>query len=146
MRILRAFQDYADYVFFFHFANGSLQAAVTRNLFFNMVQLPADNPWLGIVAQQADGMFSILNDRLGKAKWLAGDNFTAADIMCTYSATTNRVFVPRDLGPYPNVLRWLKDIGERPAYKEAMKKGEPGWEPALGAQSPPMFAALKDIM
>lgn len=39
--------------------------------------------------------------------------------------STMRVFVPRDLTPYPNILTYLKRIGERPAFQRAMKKADP---------------------
>ena len=36
----------------------------------------------------------ILNDRLKTNKWLAGDEFSAADIMNVFVLTTVRLFVP----------------------------------------------------
>ena len=69
--------------------------------------------------------------RLGEAAYFAGDAFTAADIMMVFSFTTMRAFIPRDLGPYPNIRAYLQRIGERPAYRSAMAKGDPGMAPML---------------
>ena len=48
-----------------------------------------------------------------------------------FPLTTMRVFVPRDLSPYPNIRAYLQRIGERPAYQRAMKKGDPDMKPLL---------------
>jgi glutathione S-transferase len=42
-----------------------------------------------------------------------------------------RAFAPRDLSGFPNTLAYLKRIGERPAYRRAMQKGDPQMEPML---------------
>jgi len=56
-----------------------------------------------------------------------------------FSLTTMRVFYPADLRPYPNIVRYLERVGERKAYREAMRKGDPGMEPVLGGEPPEMF-------
>ena len=42
-----------------------------------------------------------------------------------------RHFQPIDLAPYPNICAYLARIGERPAYRRAMAKGDPGVTPML---------------
>jgi glutathione S-transferase len=42
-----------------------------------------------------------------------------------------RAFVPRDISGNPNVLAYLRRIGERPAYRRAMQKGDPQMAPLL---------------
>ena len=69
--------------------------------------------------------------RLGEAPYFAGSEFTAADIMTVFSLTTMRTFVPVDLGPYPNVLAYLRRIGGREGYRRAMQKGDPEMAPLL---------------
>jgi hypothetical protein len=44
---------------------------------------------------------------------------------------TMRVFAPRDICGYPNVLAYLQRIGARPAYKQAMQKCDPQLTPLL---------------
>jgi glutathione S-transferase len=36
--------------------------------------------------------------------------------------------VPRDISGYPNLLAYLRRIGERPAFQRAMAKADPGLE------------------
>jgi len=56
--------------------------------------------------------------------WLAGSGFIVADdVMVTSPLTTLRYFYPYSLSEYPNILKYLQNIGERDAYKRAMAKG-----------------------
>jgi glutathione S-transferase len=66
-----------------------------------------------------------VEERLGMAPYFAGSDFTAADIMMAFSLTTMRMFAPRDLAPYPDILAYLQRIGDRPAYRRAMAKADP---------------------
>ena len=129
-------KDYADYLFWLHFANGTLQHSVSRNMFMRMAQVPADNQIMGAVVARREHAISLINERLKDNEWLAGTMFTAADVMTVVSLTTMRLFMPYSLEPYPNVLSYLKRVGAREGYKRAMAKGDPGLEPVLGANAP----------
>jgi glutathione S-transferase len=48
-----------------------------------------------------------------------------------FPLTTMRAFVPRDISGCPNVLAYLQRIGARPAYQQAMQKGDPQLTPLL---------------
>ena len=78
----------------------------------------------------------LLDERLGGNEWLAGKEFTAADVMNVVSLSTLRIFVPYGLESYPNIVSYLQRVGEREGYKSAMEKGDPGFEPILGAKAP----------
>src|SRR3546814_8476316 len=64
--------------------------------------------------------------RLSDAPYFAGDEFTTADIIMAFPLTTMRLFVPRDISAYPNLKAYLAKIVERPAFKRALKVGDPG--------------------
>ena len=68
---------------------------------------------------------------MGAAYYLAGEEFTAADIMLVFSLTTMRLFHDYSLAPYPNILAYLARIGARPGYQRAMQKGDPDMKPML---------------
>lgn len=121
--------DYADYLFWFHFANGTMMPDQMAGLLANFAG--ADNPMAGFMQQRAERGWRLAEERLGKAPYLAGKTFTAADIIMGFPLTTMRAFVPRDITPYPNILAYLKRIGERPAYRRAMEKGDPDMAPLL---------------
>ena len=119
---------FAQYLHWFHFANGTLQAQLGRNMILNRLNLPADNPMLVATKARVDRSFDLIDARVRDNNYLAGDEFTAADIMTGFSLTTMRYFLPYDFGRCPNIRDYLGRIGARPAYRRAMEKGDPGME------------------
>jgi len=68
-------------------------------------------------------LISVLEIRLSKADWLAGDKYTIAD-MASYSWVQGApLFLDIDLSEFPGVDKWIKRIGERPAVQAAKKVG-----------------------
>ena len=67
-------------------------------------------------------IYGVMNLGLHKKRYLAAGQYTIADMICYPWATTlqNRNI---DLDEFPNVKRWLDEIGERPAVKKAMAAG-----------------------
>ena len=123
--------DFAQYLYWLHFANGNLQPTLGRNMVLRRLNLAADNPTLLATRGRLDLVLNLVEARLGQADYLAGPVFTAADIMTVFSLTTMRIFFPIDLAPYPHVRAYLRRIGDRAAYRSAMHKGDPGMEPML---------------
>ena len=123
--------DYAQYLYWFHFANANFQPNMGRNMSLRRLNLPADDPTLVGVKGRLDRVFDLVDARLRDAAYLAGDEFTAADIMLVFSLTTMRYFVPVDLAPYAHIRAYLRRIGDRAAYQRAMKKGDPDMVPLL---------------
>lgn len=123
--------DYAQFVYWLHFANGTLQPAMGRNMILGRLDLPADNPVLRAMKGRLDLALGLVEQRLAKAEWFAGKDFTIADVMIVFSLTTMRLFLPLDLTPYPAILAYLQRVGKRDAYRRAMAKGDPGMEPLL---------------
>ena len=117
---------FPDYLYWLHFANGTLQPAMGRMMILGRLNLPADNPVLQAMQGRLDRALALLEARLAAVPWLAGAEFTAADIMITFSLTTMRYFRPVELGPYPAIRAYLQRIGGREAYRRAMAKGDPG--------------------
>ena len=117
---------FAAFLYWFHFANGTLQAQMGRCMILNRLKLADDDPVL--VAQRArlDHSFDLVEARTKEARYFAGDDFTAADIMIGFSLTTMRYFLPYDLTRLPNLRAYLERIGGRAAYRRAMQKGDPG--------------------
>jgi glutathione S-transferase len=123
--------DFAAYLYWFHFANGNLQPVTGRLMIVGRVGLAADHPVQMAVQGRLDRVMALLEARLGAADYLAGETFTAADIMSVFSLTTMRLFQPVDLLAYPNILAYLQRIGARPAYRRAMAKSDPDLTPML---------------
>ena len=126
-----AHPEYAAFLYWFHFANGNLQPAMGRLMVLNRVTLPADHPVLASVQARVDRVLALVEARLAEALYLAGAEFSAADIMSVFSLTTMRLFQPLDLAPYPHIRAYLQRIGQRPAYQRAMAQGDPDLTPML---------------
>lgn len=122
---------FAPCLYWFHFANGTLQPAMGRNMAMRWLNLPPDNPVLRRMRDRLDRAMDQVEAQLGEAEFLAGPALTAADVMMVFSLTTMRIFLPLDLAPYPNILAYLQRIGARPAYRTAMRKGDPDLVPLL---------------
>ena len=92
---------------------------------------PDETPRTRIARERCEQTWKMVEERLGAAPYFAGAEFTAADIIMLFPLTTMRAFVARDISGNPNVLAYLQRIGERPAYRRAMQKGDPQMTPLL---------------
>jgi glutathione S-transferase len=117
--------DFADYLFWFHYANGSLVPAFMMDMVAK--RMGATGPAGG----RTELGFQLVEARLGEAEWFAGSEFTAADVMMVFMLTSGRVHSGRDLGDSPNLRAYLQRVGARPAYQAAMAKAEPQRGPML---------------
>jgi glutathione S-transferase len=117
--------NYTDYLFWFHFANGSLMPSAMMDMIAHL--FAAKMGPLPDLRARLDRAYEQLEARLGQVSYLAGDEFTAADILSVFPLTTMRMFAPRDLAPYPSIRAYLARIGERPAFQRAMAKSDPGF-------------------
>ena len=124
---------FTDYLYWFHFANGTLQPLVLRMMSLERVDPSDGNAPLRTARERFTRALSTVETRLGEAPYLAGEALTAADIMTVFSFTTMRLFKPYDLSSWPNILAYLQRIGARPAYRRAMQKADPDLTPVLGA-------------
>jgi glutathione S-transferase len=122
--------NYADYLYWLHFANGFFVPAAMMALVAS--RLAGDNPQS---AQTFSGRqqlsYALSEARLGEVAFFAGADFTAADVMMVFSLTTMRAVSGGSLTERPNLRAYLKRIGARPAYQRAMRKGDPGRASAL---------------
>lgn len=128
-------EAYGAYLQWLHFANGSLQPTMSRNMTFLVGGVGDEAPIMAMFKARTGSTLQRLDERLAGHKFLAGEALSAADIMSVFSLTTMRGFYPKlDLGPYANVLRYLEDVAARPAYQEALRKGDHGMAPMIGAK------------
>lgn len=126
---LRPAPDHPDrphYLYWFHFANGTLQAQLHRLMLVRRLEPTADNPVLRAAEERRERSLAMVDRRLADHPWLAGEAFTAADIMALFCFTTMRHFLPYDIAPYPALRTYLQRAGARDAYRRAMEKGDPG--------------------
>lgn len=120
--------NFADYLFWLHFANATM---MSRHMMLLGLPQDADGPIAAWVRERAKATWDLVEQRLGEAPYFAGDEFTAADIIMLFPLTTMRAFTPVSLDAYPNIRAYLARIGARPAYQRAMAKGDPAMAPML---------------
>jgi glutathione S-transferase len=111
--------DYADYLYWLHFANGSFLPCLMVDYALQLAGASdADNT--RSLRARGELAVQISERRLASAKYFAGAEFTIADIMMTMPLQSRR-----DLASWPNIAAYLQRIAERPAYRRAMSKAEP---------------------
>ena len=121
--------EFADHLFWFHWSNATYMTTKMMGLALSVVGSdPAQVPF---VAERMARSRELIEARLGEVPFFGGRNLSLADIMMVYSLTTSRAFGGGSLDDMPNTQAYLQRIGERPAYRRAMDKAEPGMEPIL---------------
>ncbi|KZV13578.1 glutathione s-transferase [Dorcoceras hygrometricum] len=123
--------DYPTYLFWFHFTNSSLMAMEMARTTLAAAGKGHGGGTSPLVEERIDMAFKLIEEQLGRTAYIAGDFFTAADIMLLFPLTTMRYFMPMDIAGYPNLLGYLQRIGNRETYRRAMAKADPGIAPLL---------------
>lgn len=123
LRIAPGEPGYADYLYWLHAGPGSFMPAMMVDLVLQVAGVQGEAT--AALKARGDNAYRMTEARLAQVPYLAGEQFTAADIMNLFPLTTGRMFVPRDLAAYPAIRAYLQRIGERPAFRTAMKKADP---------------------
>ena len=111
---------YARYLYWLHFAEGSLMSLMLIALVLSRVPEAGSSPVKARINDRVKQMLAFVDTEIGVGPWFAGEQFTAADVMMTFPFTTMRHFLDVDTSPYPNLLAYLRRIEARPAYQKAM--------------------------
>lgn len=128
LEVARAAANRPDYLFWFHFANGSFMPAIMFDTLIPMFAGAAaeSDPVCVSLRNRARVCFGLVEQRLSETDYFAGPEFTAADIVMGFPLTTMSVLTQRDLGAYPSIQAYARRIAQRPAYRRAMEKADPG--------------------
>ena len=112
--------NYADYLYWMHFNNNIL------GLFFAKSALGAGGQGnsaglTDTVVRRGEGQYyNFLNARLGESPYLAGPDFTCADVMVMFPLTSLPLFGGRAIDDLSNVVSYVRRLEARPAYIKAM--------------------------
>lgn len=120
--------DFADHLFWFHWSNGTFMATQLMQL---AVSFTGGDPTVGFTGVRARKIWELAEARLGETPFFGGNALTTADIMMVFNLSTGRAFGGPSLDAFPNVRAYLERIAERPAYRRAMAKAEPGMAPMI---------------
>lgn len=66
-------------------------------------------------------MLAALDTRLAASRWLAGDDYSIADVLAYPTAATSTRRFPGTLTSYAHVARWAAEVGARPAVQRGMR-------------------------
>jgi glutathione S-transferase len=117
--------EFAHYLFWLHFANGTLMPAALVRFMLAMPGVSDANGVMKGFLGRIDKAFDMCEARLSKADYFGGSQFTAADIMMVYMLNSSRSLEPRDYSRHPHIADYLKRVTARHAYQRAMQKAEP---------------------
>ena len=119
--------DFADHLFWFHFSNSTFMT----NGMMALVAGRMGGEMPEFVSDRVAKAWRLTEAKLGEAPFFGGRQLTTADVMMGFNLTTSRMFSNAPLDGFPKIAAYLKRIGERPAYRRAMEKCEPGMPPKL---------------
>jgi GSH-dependent disulfide-bond oxidoreductase len=91
-------------------------------------------------AREAHRLLGVLERRLDGRAFLAGDDYTIADMAC-YPWIDVYKDAPLELAPYPQLRRWREAIRERPATSRAYARAR-----EVAAEAKPLDEAQRKIL
>ncbi len=130
LRIAPRQPGYADYVYWFHYASAGFMPQTMARFIAGLFGGGEDGPFAASLRERFNRHLGMINDRLAKNHYLAGETFTAADIMLHFPFATLSAHAPIDISGHPHIRTWLDRISQRPAYQRAMKLAGHARDPA----------------
>ena len=129
--------DRLRYTYWMHYAEGSAMPPLLMKLVFDRIE-QAKMPFFakpiaraicakardGFILPQIENHLKFMEGELGKSKWFAGDEFSAADVQMSFPIEAAAARGGLD-SSRPRLMAYLKRIQERPAYKKALQRGGP---------------------
>ncbi|HLG88151.1 MAG TPA: glutathione S-transferase [Alphaproteobacteria bacterium] len=114
--------DYAAYLQWMHFAEGSAMMQFVMNLFVGgfIPGFDQSSPFVQSTKDATAKLLRFLDDSLAGKDYFAGSAFSAADIMMIYCFRIVRGYLQTDMSLYPTLAHWIDRVENRPAYKKAM--------------------------
>jgi glutathione S-transferase len=119
--------NYAQYLQWMHFAEGSAMTQLLLHIFMGGFVPGIDQslPFVAYTKQRTAHLLSFIDGELANRAFFAGSEFTAADIMMSYCFGTVRGFLRMDITQYPNITAYIARIEQRPAYQKGMAIANP---------------------
>lgn len=127
--------EYASYLMWMHYAEGSLAARLIAD-YRTWLKEPTERSRL--VDSEATVQFA--ENYLAKNAWFGGEDFSAADIMMLFPLTLATSLNIVDEAQFPKIALWKEKVVARPAYKRMLGKARPdgmiGMLPKLPSHAP----------
>jgi len=128
---------YQSYVYWLHFAEGSLMPPMVLKLVFDKIvssPMPffakpiakgiAKKVMTGYVGPTIKDNLDFIESHLKSHEWFAGDHLSGADFQMSFPLEAWVARNPDD-SSYPRIAAYVKRVHERPAYQKALNTGGP---------------------
>ncbi|MGE8540290.1 MAG: glutathione S-transferase [Acinetobacter sp.] len=127
-------EHYWHYCFYQHYADASFMPNLALKQVFS--QIVQQTPWLlrfvslafkaafnrGYLNSEMKQQLNQLNTHLQQRTWLAGAQFSIADILLWFPLHASQYAYPQ-FSDYPALSQYLMQIKSRPAFQTALQKG-----------------------
>lgn len=130
-------EAYQSYVYWLHFAEGSLMPPMVLKLVFDKIvssPMPffakpiakgiAKKVMTGYVGPSIKDNLDFIDSHLTSHEWFAGDHISGADFQMSFPLEAWVARNPDDSN-YPKIVAYVKRLHERPAYQKALDAGGP---------------------
>jgi GST-like protein len=100
--------------------SSDISPAYSGQFVFNVVA-QEKQPWaISFYDRLCTRMIKVLDDQLATTRFLAGLEYTIADILAYPVAAVSMKRFPGNLDGHPHIARWSAEIGARPAVQRGM--------------------------
>jgi glutathione S-transferase len=123
--------DYAYYLQWMHFAEGSFAARVIADYRVALIQGKPKTQAGGYKLVDTEAVLAFMEDYLSKHPYFGGSAFSAADIMMLFPTNVTEAFNVADLSAYPHIIAWRTSVESRPAYKKMIAVARPDGVPGV---------------
>lgn len=127
--------DYASYLRFMHYAEGTLASDVVAD--YRVARATDNKAPRGEKETDGQRAMRFADDFLAKHPWFGGAEFTAADIMMVFPISYAIRMNVADPAKYPHIAEWQQRVEARPAFKRMLAIARPD-----GRVSPPPSLTL----
>ena len=127
--------DYASYLRFMHYAEGTLASDVVAD--YRVARATDNMAPRGEKETDGQRAMRFADDFLAKHPWFGGAEFTTADIMMVFPISYAIRMNVADPAKYPHIAAWQVKVEDRPAFKRMLAIARPD-----GRVSPPPSLTL----
>ena len=116
--------NYPHYLYWMQFSTSFL-SAILMNLTAKSLSAGSDNRAVSATHDRIHRHFRQMEQRLSECAYLAGEDFTAADMQNLFTLTTMPRFGGPGIDAYPSIQSYVERVTARPAYQKAMQIAGP---------------------
>jgi len=102
------------------FISSDMAPAFAGQFIFSSIVKPPQPDTVEYYEAQVHRMVAVMDGYLGASEYVAGDEYSIADVLGYPMAATSLTRMPGAIDRYPNIKRWAAQIGQRPAVIRGM--------------------------